>query len=118
MICLLHVCVVVCEHCLLQQSTIETLQNYIDAHPGCKADINEALLDKVDVLLNDLKSLACKHQNSNMLTKFALSRKTQSLLNEATQCFTEATSKLQLNIAVSQYGVNLCIDENISVLVR
>jgi hypothetical protein len=75
-------------------------------------------LDNVDVLLNELKSLASKHKNSNMLTKFALSRKTQSLLNEATQCFTEATSKLQLNIAVSQYGVNLRIDENISVLVR
>jgi hypothetical protein len=80
--------------------------------------MNEALLDNVDTALLELKSLAVKHQNSKMLTKFALSRKTQSLLNEATQCFADATSKLQLNIAVSQYGVNLRIDENISVLVR
>jgi hypothetical protein len=105
-------------YCELQQSTIDTLQSHITAHPESKADINEALSDKVDVTLIDLKSLACKHRNSNMLTRSALSRKTQSQLNEATQCFNEATSKLQLNIAVSQYGLNLRIDENISVLVR
>jgi hypothetical protein len=100
----------------LQQSTLDTLQGHIDANPASQADINLSLMDKVEATLTELKSLAIKHQNSNILTRFALSRKTQSLLNEATQCFTEATSKLQLNIAVSQYGVN--IDENISVLVR
>jgi hypothetical protein len=75
-------------------------------------------MDKVEAILTELELLATKHQNSNMLTKFALSRKTQTLLDEVTQCFTEATSKVQLNLAVSQYGVNLRIDENVSVLVR
>jgi hypothetical protein len=102
----------------LQQSTLDTLQGHIEAYPASGADINLSLMDKVNATLTELKSLAVKHQSSNMLTKFALSRKTQSLLNEATQCFTEATSKLHLNIAVSQYGLNLHIDEGVSILVR
>jgi hypothetical protein len=106
-----------CVH-LRVQSTLDTLQGHIDANPASQADINMSLMDNVEATLLELKSLAIKHQNSNLLTRFALSRKTQSLLNEASQCFTEATSKLHLKIAVSQYGVNLRIDENISVLVR
>jgi hypothetical protein len=101
-----------------QKSTLDTLQGHIEAYPASGADINLSLMDKVNATLTELKALALKHQSSNMLTKFALSRKTQSLLNEATQWFTEATSKLHLNLAVTQYGVNLRIDENISVLVR
>jgi hypothetical protein len=75
-------------------------------------------MDKVEATLTELKMLAMKHQNSNMLTKFALSRKTQTLLDEVTRCFTEATTKLQLNLSVSQFGVNLRVDENVSILVR
>jgi hypothetical protein len=75
-------------------------------------------MDKANSTLTELKSLAVKHQKSNIFTQFALARKTQSLLDEATKCFTEATSKLHLNIAVSQYGINLHIDEGVSLLVR
>ena len=94
------------------------MQGHIEAYPKAGSDINLSLMDKVNSTLTELKSLAVKHQKSNIFTQFALARKTRSLLNEATKCFTEATSKLHLNIAVSQYGVNLRIDENISVLVR
>jgi hypothetical protein len=75
-------------------------------------------MKKVEATLTELRSLARKHQKSNTLLQLALARKTQSLLDEATKCFNEATSKLQLNLAVSQYGVNLRIDENVSLLLR
>jgi hypothetical protein len=94
------------------------LERQLVAHPESGADINVSLMDRVTFAITELKSLASKHQSSNMLTQFALARKTQSRLNEAAQYFTEATSKLQLNIAVSQYGVNLRIDEGVSLLVR
>jgi hypothetical protein len=58
-----------------------------------------------------------RHKKSNLLTQFALSRKTQSLLDEASKNFTTAISMLQLGIAVSQMGVNLRIDENVSVII-
>jgi hypothetical protein len=76
------------------------------------------MLVKAEEALNELKAVASRHKSSNMLTQFALSRKTQSLLDEASRCFAEATSKLQLGVAVSQYGVNLRIDENVSVIIR
>jgi hypothetical protein len=104
--------------CCTLQSTLDTLQGHLEAHPEAGADINLSLMDKVNSTLTELKLLAIKHQKSNIFTQFVLARKTQSLLDEATKCFTEATSKLHLNIAVSQYGVNLRIDEGVSILVR
>jgi hypothetical protein len=119
----LMTCSLVVSYCvrivhLLYQATINALKSHVGANPSLGAEINEALMFRVHVTLLELKSLASKHQNSNMLTKFALARKTQSLLIEATQCFADATSKLQLNIAVAQYGVSLRIDEGVSVLLR
>eukprot|EP00953_Heterococcus_sp_UTEX-ZZ885_P001940 1559-Heterococcus_DN1.PRE.1 len=99
------------------QSTLDTLQGHIEAYPAPGADINLSLMDKVNSSLTELKSLAVKHQKSNIFTQFALARKTQSLLAEATEYYTEATSKLHLNIAVSHYGVNLRVDEGVSILV-
>jgi hypothetical protein len=112
----IHMNVSVCY--TLLQSTLDTLQGHIEAYPASGADINLSLMDKVNATLTELKSLAVKHQKNNIFTQFALARKTQSLLDEATKCFTEATSKLHLNIAVSQYGINLHIDEGVSILVR
>jgi hypothetical protein len=99
------------------QSILDTLQAHFDAHPHAQADVNLALIDKSEAALNELKVLAMRHKKSNLLTQFALSRKTQSLLDEASKNFTTAISKLQLGIAVSQMGVNLRIDENVSVII-
>jgi hypothetical protein len=41
-------------------------------------------MHEVNVTLTELKSLAVKHQKSNIFTQFALARKTPSLLDEAT----------------------------------
>eukprot|EP00953_Heterococcus_sp_UTEX-ZZ885_P001218 1164-Heterococcus_DN1.PRE.1 len=102
-----------CYACIIsQQSILDTLQAHFDAHPHAQADVNLALIDKSEAALNELKVLAMRHKKSNLLTQFALSRKTQSLLDEASKNFTTAISKLQLGIAVSQMGVNLRIDEN------
>jgi hypothetical protein len=79
---------------------------------------SNTILHRAQTSLTELTSLAVKHQKTNIFTQFALARKTQSLLDEATKYYTEATSKLHLNIAVSQYGVNLRIDEGVSILVR
>jgi hypothetical protein len=53
-----------------------------------------------------------------MLSQFALSRKMQLLLDEATKSSTDAVSKLQLGTSVTQIDVNLRIHENVSVLMR
>jgi hypothetical protein len=90
----------------------------MDLHQASAADINIALLDKAEAALIELKALADRSARSNLLAQFALSRKTKSLLEEASKCFTEATAKLQLGIAVSQFGINLRIDENVSVIMR
>jgi hypothetical protein len=75
-------------------------------------------MDKAEAALQDLVTLARRHSKNNMLMQFALSRKTQSLIDEASASFTEAIAKLQLGLAVSQIGVNLRIDENVTVLMR
>jgi hypothetical protein len=75
-------------------------------------------MDKAEAALTDLVTLARRHSKNNMLLQFALSRKTQSLIDEASAMFTEAISKLHLGLAVSQIGVNLRIDENVTVLMR
>jgi hypothetical protein len=75
-------------------------------------------MEKSEGALVELIKLATRHSRCNMLSQFALSRKTQALIDEATKSFTEAVSKLQLGMAVTQMGVNLRIDENVSVLMR
>jgi hypothetical protein len=76
------------------------------------------MIEQSEAALTELITLATRHTNLNMLSQFALSRKTQSLLDEASKSFIEATDKLQLGLSVAQYGVQLKIDENISVLIR
>jgi hypothetical protein len=90
----------------------------MELHQASAGDINIALLDKAEAALIELKALADRSARSNLLAQFALSRKTKSLLEEASKCFTEAKAKLQLGIAVSQFGINLRIDENVSVIMR
>jgi hypothetical protein len=94
------------------------LEQHFSKHPGSQADVNTALLESSEAALVELVKLASRHSRCNMLSQFALSRKTQSLLDEASKNFTTAISKLQLGIAVTQMGVNLRIDENVSVLMR
>jgi hypothetical protein len=103
---------------MLHQATTNKLECHIKANPASSGGVNLMLLDNVKATLTELKSLAVKHQKSNMLKQFALARKTQFLLDRATKSFTDAISQLHLDVAVSQYGVNLHIDENVSVLVR
>jgi NurA-like 5'-3' nuclease len=75
-------------------------------------------MDKAEAALQDLVTLTRRHSKNNMLMQFALSRKTQNLIDEASASFTEAIAKLQLGLTVSQIGVNLRIDENVTVLMR
>jgi hypothetical protein len=76
------------------------------------------LIEITEPALAELIKLATKHSNCNMLSQFALSRKTQSLLDEATKSSTDAVSKLQLGTSVTQIDVNLRIHENVCVLMR
>jgi hypothetical protein len=87
-------------------------------YPESASECNVSCLNRVDEVLLELKELARKHNKSNMITQFALSRKVQSMLDEATAALTDAISKLQLGIVVTQLGVNLRIDENVSILLR
>jgi hypothetical protein len=75
-------------------------------------------MDRTEAALRELVALATRHSQSNMLVQFALSRKTQSLVDEAAKCFADATAKLQLGIAVANTGVNLRIDEHVTVLMK
>jgi hypothetical protein len=75
-----------------------------------------ALMDDCEQSIAELVTLGNKHKKSNMLMQFVLSRKTQSLIDAAESNFTGAIAKLHLGIAVTQIGVNLRIDENVSLL--
>jgi hypothetical protein len=86
---------------MLHQATTNKLECHIKANPASSGDINLSLLDNVKATLTELKSLAVKHQKSNMLVQFALAGKTLLLLDRATKSFTEVISQLQLDIAVS-----------------
>jgi hypothetical protein len=79
---------------------------------------NIALMNKAEVILNELLTLAQRHNKNNMLLQFALSRKTQSLIDEAAAKFNEAITKLHLGLTVTQLGVTLKIDENVTLLLR
>jgi hypothetical protein len=79
---------------------------------------NIALMNKAEAVITELLTLARRHNKNNMLLQFALSRKTQSLIDDAGNKFNEAISKLQLGLAVTQLGVNLRIDENVTLLLR
>jgi hypothetical protein len=69
---------------------LETLEQHFNKHPGSQADVNAALMENSEATLVELIKLATRHSRCNMLSQFALSRKTQSLIDEATKSFTEA----------------------------
>jgi hypothetical protein len=98
------------------QSTLDTLQGHFEKYPASLSDVNMGLMDSCEASLAELVTLGNKHKKSNMLMQFVLSRKTQSLIDEAETSFTGAIAKLHLGIAVTQIGVNLRIDENVSLL--
>jgi hypothetical protein len=75
-----------------------------------------ALLERSEATTTELIKLATRHSKCNMLSQFALSRKTQSLIDDATKSFGDAISKLQLGLTVTQMSINLRIDENVNVL--
>ena len=80
--------------------------------------MNVSLLDRADTVLQELLTLARRHASHNMLIQFALSRKTQSLIDEASACVTHAIKKLQRELSVANLGVTLRIDDNVSLLMR
>lgn len=94
------------------------MQKHLDTHPELEKELNISLLDRADNVLQELLTLARKHAGYNMLIQFALSRKTQSLIDEASTCVTHAIEKLQLELSVTSLGVTLRIDENVSLLMR
>lgn len=100
------------------QDTMDMLQAHFLKHPGSQDDINLELMSSCEERLTQLVELAQCHQRSSMLAQFALSRRTQDLIDEASRFFSDAVAKLQLGLAVSSMGVNLRIDENVSLLLR
>jgi hypothetical protein len=100
----------------MKQSTLDTLQSHFERFPTSLSDVNMALMDDCEQSIAELVTLGNKHKKSNMLMQFVLSRKTQSLIDAAESNFTGAIAKLHLSIAVTQIGVNLRIDENVSLL--
>jgi hypothetical protein len=97
---------------------MENLEKLHGNHPSLEMVSNIALMNKAEVVLTELLTLAQRHSKNNMLLQFALSRKTQSLIDEAGAKFNEAITKLQLGLAVTQLDVNLKIDENVTLLLR
>jgi hypothetical protein len=98
------------------QSTLDTLQGHFERVPTSLSDVNITLMDNCEASIAELVTLGNKHKKSNMLMQFVLSRKTQSLIDAAESNFAGAIAKLHLNIAVVNVGVNLRIDENVSLL--
>jgi hypothetical protein len=103
-----HTCT--CMHSLFgnelsQQSILETLEQHFSKHPASQADVNVALLERSEAALTELIKLATRHSKCNMLSQFALSRKTQSLIDDATKSFGDAISKLQLGMTVTQMSI-------------
>jgi hypothetical protein len=90
----------------------------LTTHLNAIADVNMALMDKAEASLVELITLAKRHNSNNMILQFALSRKTQSLIDEAGRYFNEAISKLQMGLTVTQIGVTLKIDDNVDLLLR
>jgi hypothetical protein len=75
-------------------------------------------MNNAEAVLAELLTLAQRHNKNNMLLQFALSRKTQALIDDASSKFNEAICKLQLGLAVTQLDVNLRIDDNVTLLLR
>eukprot|EP00953_Heterococcus_sp_UTEX-ZZ885_P018060 10088-Heterococcus_DN1.PRE.1 len=98
------------------QGTLDALEKTYGSHPKLQMESNLALMNKAEAVITELLVLARRHNKNNMLLQFALSRKTQSLIDDAGNKFNEAISKLQLGLAVTQLGVNLRIDENVTLL--
>jgi hypothetical protein len=100
------------------QGTLDALEKTYGNHPKLQMESNLALMNKAEAVITELLILARRHNKNNMLLQFALSRKTQSLIDDAGNKFNEAISKLQLGLAVTQLGVNLRVDENVTLLLR
>jgi hypothetical protein len=100
------------------KGTLDTLEKTYGNHPSLAMVSNIALINKVEIVLTELLTLAQRHSKNNMLLQFALSRKTQSLIDDAGAKFNEAISKLHLGLTVTQLGVTLRIDENVTLLLR
>jgi hypothetical protein len=75
-------------------------------------------MDKVEAVLTELIRLATRHSRNGMLMDFALSRSTQSLVDDASKCLNEALAKLQLGLSVALIGATLSIKEDTTVLLR
>jgi hypothetical protein len=69
---------------------VSDLQQHLDEHPDVTANVNLVLMDKVQNILVDLKSLAEKHSRSNMLHQFAVSKQAQTLVDQASKWFNDA----------------------------
>ncbi|KAG5182787.1 hypothetical protein JKP88DRAFT_348758 [Tribonema minus] len=98
------------------QSILDTLQGYFDKHPDSESGVDLEMMIDCEQNMRKLVKLARSHQKSNMLTQFALSRRTQSLIDEVSLLLNQAVQKLQLGLSVKAIGVNLRIDENVSLL--
>jgi hypothetical protein len=97
---------------------MEALEKLHGNHPSLEMESNIILMNKAEVVLAEILTLATRHAKNNMLAHFALSRQTQTLINDASKYFTDAIAKLQLGIAVTQLGVTLRTDENVTLLLR
>jgi hypothetical protein len=75
-------------------------------------------MDKVEAVLTELIRLATRHSKNGMLMDFALSRSTQSLVDDASKCLNEALAKLQLGLSVALISATLSIKEDTTVLLR
>jgi hypothetical protein len=100
------------------QTTLHTLAKYLHNDPALIANASREMMDKVEVVLTELVRLGTRHSKNGMLLQFALSRKTQALVDEASSCFNDAVAKLNLGLAVTHIGFTLRIDENVTVLMR
>jgi hypothetical protein len=97
---------------------METLEKLHSNHPSLEMESDIALMNKAEVVLAEILTLATRHAKNNMLAQIALSKQTQTLINDASKYFTDAIAKLQLGIAVTQLGVKLRTDENVILLLR
>eukprot|EP00953_Heterococcus_sp_UTEX-ZZ885_P015041 8483-Heterococcus_DN1.PRE.3 len=100
------------------KSTLDTLAQHLYKDPALLASANTALMDKVEAVLTELIRLATRHSRNGMLMDFALSRSTQSLVDDASKCLNEALAKLQLGLSVALIGATLSIKEDTTVLLR
>jgi len=109
-------CKEVVRWCRAMEDILKNLESQVREFPRLIKKINMGSLMMCSEKLRELLDIANVHKSTNFLTKFALSQKNKTLMEEAAESFHIAVSTLQLSLATASLAVNMKIDHNIDLI--